>query len=376
MKVTLGAFETINKNQVNFGLKSKKNNVQNSSTLNLGASDFVYSKNASEALKTQNVAFGTALPNCFFNLNRRRVNNTPNFIVSAEVRHYLNNRAEHLRSVNDVIARNINNNNENSGELIQEPRLANNAPSFFLKQRFLKNIKSNLVTNVVRLMDKEPKLARNLSSVLLTIRLDNPEDIKRNEGKLYLIQHLDKFHEGNMDKAFRFSNNLINETFFNNNSFILSVNANEGHTDSSIYVVPKEGNNEVVGFKIGDLSLGNVGLVEFDINDYGEDGRFLDHIKIEAKDGAKISGIKIDKLFITDIPDILLDVQNSTLNNVVEIASYMGFGEDEHNIEEGDPCLLRVITDGSANLKLNNDLGLPKIYGVLDFRENSLYMEF
>ena len=29
MKVTLGAFETINKNQVNFGLKSKKNNVQN-----------------------------------------------------------------------------------------------------------------------------------------------------------------------------------------------------------------------------------------------------------------------------------------------------------------------------------------------------------
>lgn len=386
MKVTLNAFETINKNQVNLGLKSKKNNTQNNSTLNLGTSDFVYSKNASEALKNQNVTFGTALPNRFFNSNRRRrVNNAPNFVVSAGVRHYLDDRASYLRRVNDIITRinNVNNNvvrgynnNRNAGELIQEPRLDNNSPLFIRKQRFLQNVKNNLIKNASKLIDKEPELARNMNTVLQTIRLNNTEDIKRNEGKLYLIQYLDKFHEGNMDKGFRFSNNLINETFFNNNSFVLNLKANEEHADSSIYVVPKEGNNEVVGFKIGDSSLGNVGLVEFDVNYYDHERQWhLDNLKIEAKDGAKISGIKIDKLLMPDNQDELLDVQNSTLTNAVEISSYIGFWECDYNTE-GGPHLLRTITDGSSNLKLNNEIDLPRTYGVLEFYKNTLYMDF
>lgn len=360
MQVKFNTFKELNNTSLNYDFKKKNKVTKTSQNLNINSNNYPYSKDVVFALKNHSISFGKALP---FDKNKKatqkKIPIAQNVRRAWEDLPYRERRSQFITRVNNAM-QNLRRNLANVNTPIENQNPQNTNININPSVRGYINsaingsrIRYNSILNIIRSNAlNDPTLLNNLNNIRAGLNFSSRENAMNSFAKLLLIEKLLLSKVEGHDKFFKLAENLITPDFMNNNIFafakdpkIYHVSEAEREMEYTIFITPKESNDEILGFKIGDFELGNIQLATFELLYTADDSndsddfahRKVDNFRLEAKPGKEITGLKANiyevSSFSTNVDKTYFDPEQHSFKDIHGISEIYTY--DMQEIETG-----------------------------------------
>ena len=363
MQVKFNTFKELNNTSLNYDFKKKNKVTKTSQNLNINSNNYPYSKDVVFALKNHSISFGKALP---FDKNKKatqkKIPIAQNVRRAWEDLPYRERRSQFITRVNNAmqnLRRNLanvntpieNQNPQNTNINININININPSVRGYINSAInAPRIRYNNILNIIRSNAlNDPTLLNNLNNIKAGLNFSSRENAMNSFAKLLLIEKLLLSKVEGHDKFFKLAENLITPDFMNNNIFafakdpkIYHVSEAERKMGYTIFIAPKESNEEILGFKIGDFELGNIQLATFELLNTVDNSdlifhRKIDNFRLEAKPGKEITGLKANiyevSSFSTNVDKTYFDPEQHSFKDIHGISEIYTY--DMQEIETG-----------------------------------------
>lgn len=363
MQVKFNTFKELNNTNLNYDFNKKNKVTKTSQNLNINSNNYPYSKDVVFALKNHSISFGKALS---FDKNKKatqkKIPIAQNVRRAWEDLPYRERRSQFITRVNNAmqnLRRNLANVNtpiENQNPQNTNININPSVRGYINSAINASRIRYNSILNIIRTNAlNDPTLLNNLNNIKAGLNFSSRENAMNSFAKLLLIEKLLLSKVEGHDKLFKLAENLITPDFMNNNIFAFSkkpgiydVTEAEREMEYTIFIAPKESNDEILGFKIGDLELGNIQFATFELlytaddSDDSDDSddfahRKIDNFRLEAKPGKEITGLKANiyqvDSFAVNLPETYFDPEQHSFKDIHGISEIHTY--DMQEIETG-----------------------------------------